>query len=276
MVGDYIFDATLNGAFDSADNATDMILSEILLRRRAGTVEADDRNEENSDMQVNSATVSSIELARAGRERIFDRCPAGILRTIWGLELADVLVAGPISNFRREANDTHFDGDLRALPFPDDHFDVIIETGLCYLSRNQIQKALAELRRVARRGIVLGSVTCDLAIDLLERYHLLASIGILASRWDWSQELLSAGFDLALLDPIRLAQAWETAQALGAGPGSWYEEPESLLYSFFDSGKINTRTASPSEAKCLTSDGQTTPGQIIVPPYGDRLRVVSR
>jgi len=35
MVGDYMFDATLNGVMDSADSGTDIILSEILTRRRA-------------------------------------------------------------------------------------------------------------------------------------------------------------------------------------------------------------------------------------------------
>jgi len=35
MVGDYMFDATLNGVLDSADAATDLILSDVLRRRRA-------------------------------------------------------------------------------------------------------------------------------------------------------------------------------------------------------------------------------------------------
>jgi hypothetical protein len=35
VTGDYLFDATLNGVLDSADSATDVILSDVLMRRRA-------------------------------------------------------------------------------------------------------------------------------------------------------------------------------------------------------------------------------------------------
>ncbi|HEX9170032.1 MAG TPA: amine oxidase, partial [Roseiarcus sp.] len=40
MVGDYMFDATLNGVLDSADAATDLILSDVLGRRRARLLQA--------------------------------------------------------------------------------------------------------------------------------------------------------------------------------------------------------------------------------------------
>src|SRR3982074_1747154 len=36
-VGDYMFDATLNGVLDSADTVSDLILSDVLFRRRALT-----------------------------------------------------------------------------------------------------------------------------------------------------------------------------------------------------------------------------------------------
>ena len=35
MVGDYLFDATLNGVLDSAEVASDIILADVLRRRRA-------------------------------------------------------------------------------------------------------------------------------------------------------------------------------------------------------------------------------------------------
>lgn len=38
-VGDYMFDATLNGVLDSADTVTDLILSDVIFRRRALTRE---------------------------------------------------------------------------------------------------------------------------------------------------------------------------------------------------------------------------------------------
>ena len=39
VVGDYLFDSTLNGVLDSADSATDLILADVLSRRRAAQKE---------------------------------------------------------------------------------------------------------------------------------------------------------------------------------------------------------------------------------------------
>src|SRR3984893_15753800 len=42
--GDYMFDATLNGVLDSADTVTDLILSDVIFRRRALTLEQSEAN----------------------------------------------------------------------------------------------------------------------------------------------------------------------------------------------------------------------------------------
>jgi protoporphyrinogen oxidase len=248
VIGDYIFDATLNGAFDSADAATDMMLSEILVRRRSHRIRVGQRSAKSK-----GKSSSSNGRTLAERDRFLsDPFISDMLRIGFGLESAKILIAGPASRTGTPAS--YFDGDLTALPFPDAHFDVVIETGLCYLPRDRVSHAAGELRRVARRGIVLSSITCDLAIDLLERYDLLAGIETLASRWDWAEQLALKGFDLALLDPVRLAQAWERGQAAGAGPGSWYDEPESLLYSFYECRRADKHTSP------VLDDGATTCG----------------
>ena len=235
MIGDYIFDATLNGAFDSSDAATDMILSEILVRRRANHIAIGQKPAKSTGKRI-SPNVRGL----AERDRFLaDPFISEMLKLAWGLENAKILVAGPASQIGTTAS--YFDGDLTALPFPDAHFDIIVETGLCYLPREQVGFAAGELRRVAKRGVVLGSVTCDVAVDLIERYDLLAGVATLTSRWDWAEQLSFSGLDIALLDPARLALAWERAQTAGAGPGSWYDEPESLLYSLYECRRADTR-----------------------------------
>jgi len=245
MVGDYIFDATLNGAFDSADVATDILVSQILARRHASSAKA-------------AAEVASVEEAL---ERL---CPADLLSdmltTAWGLkkgskilhvgsgsgrlvrslralgydtvgvECSDLAgvekqIASSIHNFRCEFGD---------LPFENLEFDAVIETGLYRLPRDQITDAIKEIRRVVRRGVVLGSVTTDLPIELIERYGLLEGAEMLRSRWDWSEMLYDAGFVHALQDGSTLDAAWKIVEATGAGQGEWYEDSESLLYCFYD------------------------------------------
>jgi monoamine oxidase/carbonic anhydrase/acetyltransferase-like protein (isoleucine patch superfamily)/SAM-dependent methyltransferase len=252
VVGDYMFDATLNGVLDSAEAATDLILSDILLRRRSFV--------SNQESTVVTDLLSSGRPADAVRDLFFDgKFVADLLDIVWGVAPgATILVAGSGSGAMVGAlRSLQFDawgiessslacqrtpgelqkynvlGDLTALPFPDRHFDAVIETGLCQLPRDKIARAVAELRRVTRRGLVLGSVTTDLPIDLIERHDLLADVKTLASRWDWSEQLFAVGFDHTLIDPLLLSQAWKRTESAGGGPGHWYEDAESLLYCFY-------------------------------------------
>jgi monoamine oxidase/SAM-dependent methyltransferase len=254
VVGDYMFDATLNGVLDSAEAATDLILSDILLRRRSFV-----RNRERTIV----TSLSSLGPADALRDLFFDgKFVADILDIIWGVAPgATILVAGSGSGamvgalrslsldaWGIEGNSLAYQrtperlqkynalGDLTALPFPERHFDVVIETCLWQVPREKVARAIAELRRVTRLGLVLGSVTTDLPIDLIERHDLLADAKTLASRWDWSEQLFAVGFDHALIDSARLSQAWKRAETAGGGPGHWYEDAESLLYCFYSVG----------------------------------------
>ena len=90
-------------------------------------------------------------------------------------------------------------------------------------------RAIQEIRRVSKRGMVLGSVTTDLSIDLIERHNLLEGVRMLGSRWDWSEKLYAAGFVHALMDSSLLEDVWKRAVAMGAGPGHWYEDAEAIF-----------------------------------------------
>ncbi len=252
VVGDYIFDATLNGVLDSADTATDMILADVLIRRRSSVA-----NIEGAGPGDPWSRSGNIEV----RNRFFDASfIADMLKITWQLEPGDRILnvgsgSGMMVGALRSAGFDAFGvesipsahkqtpdslrffnlvGAYARLPFPDNYFDVVIETGLCTLPSGEIASAVGELRRVARRGVILGSVTTDLPIDLLERYDLLAGVQTVNSRWDWAEHLYAHGFDHALADPALLAEAWKRAEAAGAGPGHWYEDPESLLYCFYE------------------------------------------
>jgi SAM-dependent methyltransferase len=252
VTGDYLFDATLNGVLDSADSATDVILSDVLMRRRAAR-------------KAQEGTLGSDVWYPGSSEQVRDQFFNGaflaeMLRLVWGIEPgARVLNVGSASGLTVAAlRELGFDaygiesgrlahartpeayrefnlfGDPADLPFPDGHFDAVIETGLCDLPRAGIAPAIAEMRRVSRCGVMLGSIVTDLTIEMIERYDLLASVKTLASRWDWADEFFAQGFGHALTDPERLAKVWKCAQACGAGPGHWYEEPESVLYCFYN------------------------------------------
>ena len=257
VVGDYVFDATLNGALDSADAATDMVLAKILDRRR----EIGRRQPYTAFTEplTCGAVEKSLELLFASADL------AELMRIAWDAgPKARVLVLGSGSGKevgalrelgydayglepRRSAHaDTPMTlkpinllGDLCKLPFPNDHFDVVVDAGLCAIPRTEIPAALREVRRVARCGLLFGSRTTDLAIDLLERHGLLDGVETLASRWDWSDLLYGAGFVHTLLDPVRMVDAWNCAVAAGAGLGGWYEDPESLLFSVYSVAEID-------------------------------------
>ncbi len=124
--------------------------------------------------------------------------------------------------------------DFAHLPFENEQFDAVIETGLYRTPPGSLENAISELHRVTRSGVVLGSVTTDLVIDVIERFNLLQDARVLCSRWDWAEKFYAAGFAHALFDRSRLGEAWEKAQAPGGVLSQWYEDSESLLYCVYE------------------------------------------
>ena len=231
----------LNGAFDSADAASDIIMSEILIRRR---------NEIGSPNREPAIVVEA--LAQLCPISVLD----GIFKITWALDRsARILHIGSghgamVASLRSlgydaigvechkrpaaiDAEDFNVHCEFDDLPFKDRSFDVVIESGLCRLPPNRISKAIDEIRRVTRHGLVLCSIATDLPVDLIERHQLLDSVETLGSRWDWSEKLCGAGFGHALMDPALLNAAWSIAEAAGAGPGHWFEDSESLMFCIY-------------------------------------------
>jgi ubiquinone/menaquinone biosynthesis C-methylase UbiE len=264
MVGDYLFDSTVNGVMDSSEMASDIILTDVLKRRHpssprdASAVDSDaaalnEALEHVAELMSVQATGDVVKIAwdlEQGAKLLHVGSGAGYmvaaLRALGfdatGVECSrEARLATPAELMK---HNLHCDFDH--LPFGDEEFDVVIETGLYRSAPDKAEAVIAELRRVTKHGVLLGSVTTDLTIEVIERFNLLQDARVLCSRWDWSEKFYAAGFMHALYDrrlqpserrgrgSSRLAEAWEMAQAPDGGPSQWYEDAESLLYCVYE------------------------------------------
>ena len=188
VVGDYLFNSTLNGLFNSSDAATDLILTEMIKLRYAkgqGAQPISDKIDRDyfdnyrgvgpysevwsqfTDpdylMQLIKLTwnrakgyklliagSASGELVGALRERGVDA---------WGVESNRAIHA----RTPKELKKYNILGSITDLPFKDEQFDFVYETSLCHVGDKQVVKAIGELRRVIRKGLMFGSITSDLS-----------------------------------------------------------------------------------------------------------------
>ena len=251
MVGDYMFDATINGVMDSAEVATDIIVADVLKRRR-------------QQSQSDSQTESSADALNAALEHVEElmsvQSVMDILKATWGLERGAKLLhvgsgAGSMvaalralgfdatgvecNREARLATPAEIAGhnlfcDFAHLPFENEAVRRRHRDGALPNAAGQFGKCdLGASSRDEERRF-LGSVTTDLVIDVIERFDLLQDARVLCSRWDWAEKLYAAGFAHALFDPSRLGEAWEKAQAPGGVLSQWYEDSESLLYCVYE------------------------------------------
>jgi len=273
VVGDYLFDSTLNGLLDSSDAATDIILTEMMRLRRARAQTAKplsdkiDRDyfenyrglgpyheawshftnpdylmelirivwnqpKEQVKEQVKAkeqakgykllvAGSASGELVGALRERGVDA---------WGIENnRDIHAKTPkaLKKFNKL-------GSIGEMPFRDGEFDFVFETSLCHVAEKKVARAVRELNRVVRTGVVFGSVTSDMAPVLIDRYDLLRGVKKLGTWWEWSELFFGNGFDLSMHRRDCTDAVWAATLAANKGPGQWYADSDSLRYSFFD------------------------------------------
>lgn len=257
IVGDYLFDSTLNGLLDSSDAATDIVVTELMKMRhveqtggaptRVDRAYFDDYRklgpyaevwqqftepdylvdlirlvwEAKPPFKLLVAGSASGELVGALRARGIDA---------WGIE-NNRYIHGKTPKALRKYNKL---GSIAELPFKDCSFDFVFETSLCHLSEAQVKRSIRELHRVARRGLIFGSVTSDLPIRILDKYDLLRGVRKLATWWEWSELFFANGFDLAMNRADSLDAVWKRTLAAKKGPGDWFDDAESLRYSFFD------------------------------------------
>src|SRR3954452_15767337 len=260
VVGDYLFDSTLNGLLHSSDAAPHIILTEMIklrhARRQDGNAAASDKIDrdyfENYRGQGPYSEVwsrftdpdyltelirivwnrakgyktlvagsASGELVGALRERGIDA---------WGIENNRAIHAKTPKALKKYNKL----GSIADLPFKDGEFDFVFETSLCHVAEKQVPRAVRELNRVMKTGLVFGSVTSDMASALIDRYDLLRGIKKLGTWWEWSELFFGNGFDLSMHRRDCTDALWAATLAANKGPGQWYADSESLRYSFFD------------------------------------------
>src|ERR1700744_3045636 len=263
VVGDYLFDSTLNGLLDSSDAATDIIVTEMMRLRR-------DR------AQDGSATSDKIDrgyfdnyrglgpYSEAWRHFTDPAYLAELIRIVWNKgkdtdKDCKLLIAGSASGELVGAlRDLGIDawgiennraihartpkalkkfnklGTILDMPFKDGEFDFVFETSLCHIARNQGARAIRELNRVVETGVIFGSITSDMAPALIDRYDLLRGVKHLGTWWEWSELFFGNGFDLSMHRNDCIDKVWAATLAANKGPGQWYADADSLRYSFFD------------------------------------------
>jgi monoamine oxidase/SAM-dependent methyltransferase len=270
VVGDYLFDSTLNGLFDSADMATDLILSHLMRQRyERGIAKTIAATEPNPYIVPDpSAKIDRIYFdayrAQGPYAKVWSQFSdpdyiISVIRAIWKPAKAfRLLVAGSASGelvgaLRERGIDAwgiennryihaktpdalnayNLFGTVEKLPFKDNEFDFIYETCLAHVTPRRINKAVSELHRVTRTGVYFGSVTSDQNSDVCDRYDLLRGVKKLATWWEWSEVFFEKDFELSFEDDMLLDKVWELTLKARKGPGEWYDDAESLRYCFF-------------------------------------------
>lgn len=257
VVGDYLFDSTLNGLLDSSDAATDIILTEMMRLRH------EQDGKPISDKIDRDYFENYRGLGPYGEAWSHFTDPdylAKLIGIVWGkAKGAKLLVAGSASGELVGAlRDRGIDafgiennraihaktpkalkkynklGSITDMPFKDGAFDFVFETSLCHVSPKQVVRAIKELNRVVKTGLVFGSITSDMAPVLIDRYDLLRGVKKLGTWWEWSELFFGNGFDLSMHRKDCTDALWEATLAANKGPGQWYADADSLRYSFFD------------------------------------------
>jgi protoporphyrinogen oxidase/ubiquinone/menaquinone biosynthesis C-methylase UbiE len=261
-VGDYIFDSTVNAAYDSADFATDIIMTE-LRAAKYGIAEDDLVPSADNDDALGAgyhdeyAADKTYEDSYA--EYFDEHYTADLIKTIWGqkppYKLLDVGSATGITIelFDRigvEAwgieNSAHIHartaekwkhrnilGDVRSMPFEDNSFDYVYDTCLCYLPDEDLDKAISELFRVVRKGVFFGSITSDMTKEVIEYHELFWGIQSLMTTWQWSERFMKNGFRMAINDPKVLKKVWKSECQANEGDYHWYPDAKTMRMCFF-------------------------------------------
>jgi SAM-dependent methyltransferase len=263
VVGDYLFDSTLNGLLDSSDAATDIILTEMMRLRRVraqGDKAPSKPISDKIDRNYFENYRGQGPYAEAWRQFSDPDYLMELIRIAWGKgKGCKLLVAGSASGelvgaLRERGVDAwgiennrgihartpkalkkyNKFGTILDMPFKDGAFDLVFETSLCHVGKKQVVRAIRELNRVVSTGLMFGSITSDLAASLIDRYDLLRGVKKLGTWWEWSELFFANGFDLSVHRNDCTDAVWAATLAANKGPGQWYTDADSLRYSFFD------------------------------------------
>ncbi|MBI3653651.1 MAG: FAD-dependent oxidoreductase [Acidobacteria bacterium] len=251
VVGDYLFDSTVNGAFDSADIATDMLIEHLKVERKSLTSEyfdyyGDSPSAEKSKYEKSFAEAFDVKyvvdmIAAAWGVsppyRLLDAGSASGL-TLTAFEKMGIDAMGIENSWYihartpRKLRDKNILGDVCEMPFADNQFDFVYETCLAYVPEEHLDKALKELYRVAKRGVYFGSVVKDFKSKVVKKYDLFYGCQSLFTLTQWHERFRRHGFQVAEIPPAALAAIWKIEKKANSGE-RWYPSPESMRYCFY-------------------------------------------
>lgn len=257
VIGDYLIDSTLNAVVDSAEYVADALLSEIYRERNAinGTAAKTAREfDEYFDDYANGAKYTksykeyfcekwTCDLIAAvwGRRPPYKLLDCGSANGLtlkafakrnvdaWGIENNEYIHAQTPKKWRSR----NIRGDVRNLPFPDNSFDFIYETCLCYLPDDSIDAAIQELFRVCRIGVLCGSIATDMSREIVDEQDLFYQVRTFASTQQWAEFYIRNGFSLSIRKPEVLTRVWKIEKKANEGGPPWYPDADAMRYCFF-------------------------------------------
>jgi protoporphyrinogen oxidase/SAM-dependent methyltransferase len=264
VVGDYLFDTTINGVLDSAEIATDLVFSRLRRSQPRSAVAPlianarttkplgltksyfkyyDGKRDYNRSFDVYFdakyiATLIWLAWGKRPPYRLLDAGSASGLTIdafaqediyAWGIENNQYIHKKTPKHLRRK----NLLADVCDIPFVDDYFDFAYETCLCYVPEISIDKAISELCRVTKHGVIFGSVTTDILESAFKiKKDALAGVMTSRSTQEWSELFLHNGFRCAVDDPEILKQVWKVERKADDGK-PWYPTKESIKYCFY-------------------------------------------
>jgi monoamine oxidase/SAM-dependent methyltransferase len=274
VLGDYLFDSTINGVYDSADFVTDMILTRLRKKKYQAILAGTEEPHHEASAELNGAkpylngqldkVYHDCYNGETSYEESFQECfnvewTVKLIDAIWGKKPPyRLLDCGSASGLTLQAfadanieawgieNSAYIHartpakwkkrnllGDVRQLPFPDNHFDFVYDTCLCYVPGEHLDQAVRELLRVCKVGIFFGGVTADMTQEVIEDYNLFKGVRSLYTLWEWAEIFMRNGFRPAVTDPKTLAKVWQIESEIDEDDWYWYADQDSMRYCFY-------------------------------------------
>ena len=272
IVGDYMFDSSLNGVLDSADYMTDLMLAALDVKLLG--VDGD-----YFDLYLGKDSYSEVYRQAFDAQAIVET-----IKTVWGdrppYSLLDAgsasgLTLGAFQKLGVEAKGIeiypfihamtskrlkalNIHGNVCELPFGDEEFDFVYETCLAHVHEADLPRAMSELQRVTRIGLILGSVVADIPPELVVEYNLHCCVNSLKSLAEWNRLFGEHGFKPAMVSG-RMLEDLGMIKTRAFGGRSRFHDLQSQSLCFLSKSMVPNRELirDPSSLtkKILTSSG---------------------
>ena len=275
VVGDYLFDSTLNGVFDSADFVAHKLLTQIRKEEYFARPDVGGPDQLAVPNDYFDEYASDTDYSESFAEYFCEHWTCDLIEAVWGsrppYKLLDCGSANGLTLEAFEAKNVeawgiensryihaqtpakwlsrNLYGDVCKLPFADNSFDFVYETCLCYLPPELIGQAISELFRVCRIGVYCGSISTDMTKELTEEEDLLYGVRTFATMLEWAELYQRGGFRLAIGDPGVLDRVWQIEQKYNEGYPTWYPDAETMRYCFFSKPGVAMQTITAPKPK---------------------------